>query len=280
LMPSALTFFRPGSTFPAVSVTGKRCDLQCDHCRGHYLQGMHAIHTLDELLSFALDLEGRGGEGFLISGGCDERGKIPLSPFIGAISRIKGRTKLLINAHTGLLDEEEARSLVGASIDCFSLDVLQDDETIRNVLHLPASGRDYEGTVEALFTAGARTVVPHICIGLSSETGEMRSIEMLSRYPISALIMLVFVPTRGTPLQDKPPSDDERVIGAVRRAADSLSCPIILGCMRPRGRSDLEIKSIEEGISGIALPSRQTVEWAIQNGYEIEERKRCCALYL
>ncbi len=279
-MPRKLSFFWPGKRFPAVSVTGSQCAIQCDHCRGHYLQGMQDAGSPEELLSFALSLQDRGGEGFLISGGCDERGRVPLHPYLDTISRIKKETGLMINAHSGLLSKDEARSLVESSIDCFSLDVVQDDETIHKVLHLPFSIKDYEDTMEALFSAGARSVVPHICLGLSSEEGEMRSIEMVSRYPISSLILLVFMPTKGTPLQHSKPPEDERVVRAVRRAVGMLECPVILGCMRPRGKADLEIRSIEEGVSGIALPSRRTTAWAVEMGYQIEEKERCCALYL
>ncbi len=279
-MSRTITFFHPGRKFPSVSITGGECRLRCDHCRGSYLRGMHHIQTPGGLVEFAELLEDRAGEGLLVSGGCDVRGKVPLQRFLGAISQIKKETNLLVNVHTGLLNEEEARDLVKSDIDCFSLDVLQDDEAIRNVLHLPVSSREYERSIVSLFSEGAKRVVPHICVGLGSEEGDMRSIEMLSKYPISSLVLLVFMPTRGTPLQRRPPPDDARVIKTARKAINDLPCPVIIGCMRPRGRSDLEIGLSEEGIAGMANPSRRTVEWAEGTNCEIVKKEICCALYL
>ncbi len=130
-------------------MTGGRCELQCDHCRGRYLQGMRPLGAPEELEKAAAALAIEGGTGLLLSGGCDRRGRVPLSPYLGAVKRVKESTGLLVNLHTGLLDEEAAAGLLGTGADAFSVDVLQDPRAISDVLHLDASPRDYWSTVGA-----------------------------------------------------------------------------------------------------------------------------------
>jgi lipoyl synthase len=276
-----VAFFYPGADFPAVSVTGGKCALQCDHCRGHYLQGMRPVSTPSELATFARGLKAKNGEGFLLSGGCDQDGRIPLLPYIDAVRLIRSDLGLRVNLHTGLLDRGQAKDLVNSEADCYSLDIVQDEGVIRERLHLAGGPRLYADTLEALFEAGAKKVVPHVCIGLSDEIeGELRSIDLVSHHPIGALVLLGFLPVRGTPLFENGPPDAQRFMTVLRYALQKVECPVMIGCMRARGDWQLEIECIKAGASGMASPSRHTREWARAAGYEILEKKECCALHL
>ncbi|MBM4237596.1 MAG: radical SAM protein, partial [Euryarchaeota archaeon] len=161
--------FFPGKDFPSISVTGGRCDLQCDHCRGRHLRGMIPVSSPGDLLDLARGLEARGGAGFLLSGGCGPDGRIPLEDYHEVIGKIKRETDLAVNVHTGLLDRGSAASLVRSAPDCLSVDIVQDERVISDVLHLRSSPRAYEETLDALFGSGARVIVPHICVGLSGK---------------------------------------------------------------------------------------------------------------
>lgn len=278
--PAKVSFYRPGKAFPAISVTGKECALGCDYCQGHYLEGMLPVRSGDELRRLASVLESRGAKGFLLSGGCDVRGRVPLGPFLEAVSEIKRTTSLLVNVHTGLLDrEEEAERLVRSGVDCLSVDIVQDPEVIHRVMHLEGGPEDYRRTLELLFSAGARRVVPHICIGLAGDSthGEEKALRLISRFLVSAVVLLSFLPAPGTPMGTAERPGAEHVLRIARVAMGSVSAPILMGCMRPRGDWQLEIELIKSGVRGMAMPSPRTVEWAKGIGLEVEWREECCA---
>jgi uncharacterized radical SAM superfamily protein len=276
----AVTFYYPGKSFPSVSVTGRGCALSCDYCGGRFLQGMWPVRTPEELRAFADGLIKKGGKGFLLSGGCDAQGRIPLLPFVREVRHIKQATKLVVNVHSGLLDVDAARALVPSGADCYSVDLVRDEWVIGEVMHLPSGKQAYRDTLDALVDARAPRVVPHVCVGIGSEGAEAEAIALASRYPVAALVLLVFMPTRGTPMANAPVPSAERVLSAVRAAVHEARCPVLIGCMRPRGNWELETRCIEEGAAGIASPSRHTVAWAKEHGYSVERRDTCCALHL
>jgi len=70
---------------------------------------------------------------------------------------------------------------------------------------------------------------------------------------------------------------EARLLRAVREGADGP--PVLLGCMRPRGRPDVEIAALEAGAAGIANPTEGTVRAIIEKGWALEERPVCCALH-
>jgi uncharacterized radical SAM superfamily protein len=252
----------------------------CDHCRGHHLRSMTDAGRPGSLPKIAESLRSAGAEGLLISGGCDPFGRIP---FIGRVEELAlvRRTGLLINLHTGLLDEAEARALVGIGADCYSVDIVQDRRTISDLLHLDDGPEAYVTTLEALFSAGAARVVPHICVSLQGDEigGEMASIDLASKHPISALVLLWHIPTQGTPLHGAPISSEDAFLDVVRYAKRVLTCPVLLGCMRPRGRVELELETIRMGVAGMALPAPETLRRIRQEGYNVRRSERCCALH-
>jgi lipoyl synthase len=236
----------------------------------------------EQLLALAQQLEARGAKGFLLSGGCDPRGKVPLQGFLGAVAAIKARTRLAINVHTGLLDGiDEARALASSGADCFSVDIVQDPELIAKGMHLRRGPEDYRRTLELLFAAGAARVAPHICIGLSggSTRGELDSLRLISKFPVGSVVLLAFMPARGTPMSAVKPPTPEHVLEVARAAISTVSAPVIMGCMRPRGDWRLEVELLRSGVQAMAMPSPRTVRWAEENGLEVEWREECCSLH-
>ena len=271
--------YYPSGHFPSVSVTGSRCQLDCAHCGGHYLEGMLSAETPDELRSLASELEERGCVGFLLSGGCDLEARIPLGPFAPVIAEIKRNTGLQVSVHPGLIREYEAIDLVEAGVDVFCLDVVQDPAVIRGVLGLAITPEAYQDALSSLFDAGARHVVPHITLGLHGDdrSGEMAAIDLVSRYPISSLALLSFIPTPGTRMASSSTISDEHFLKLVGYAVGQARCPVTLGCMRPRGNPDLEVKCFEAGIAGIAVPSRETVRRLEHSGVKVVQKEVCCS---
>lgn len=278
-MSEEIIAFYPGKNFPAISITGSHCGLMCDHCRGVYLRDMISATSPEELLRVASSVINQGAEGILLSGGSNSKGRVELDRFVPAIKEIKKRG-LKVNVHTGLLTSDAISFLMEAAPDCFSVDIVGDEKVIKHIFHLEASPADYLNSMELLFDNGAKRVVPHFCLGLSEDPEKDRDVfDLLSGFPISAFVIILFRPTPGTPLFNRKPPDESDVVEFVRSAVELLRCPILIGCMRPRGNWKIEIECAKIGVAGIALPSRKTVEGLKELDYRIETRKCCCALY-
>jgi uncharacterized radical SAM superfamily protein len=277
--PMALIVYEPGKTFPAVSITGADCGLDCAHCSGKYLAGMTPATDPDGLWSFALHLAERGGTGLLVSGGCDAEGRVPVEPFLQVVERIGRELALKVNIHVGLCDEAFARRLVAAKPYVVSIDIIGSDETIQEVFGLDKGAGDYWKSYESLLGAGLN-VVPHITIGLRGglDSGELVALEKLGEIKPDKLVLNILVPTRGTAFEGRA-ADPVRALEIVKAARRMLpETSILLGCMRPRGWVDFEVAAAGAGISGIVNPSREALEKLKASGKAIERRNICCAV--
>ncbi|MDD1769858.1 MAG: radical SAM protein [Methanomassiliicoccales archaeon] len=271
----------PGRRFPAFSVTGRGCALGCAHCEGKLLSGMRPVTSPDSLLAAAERLASIGGTGFLLSGGCDEEGRVPLAGFVEAVAVARGRWGLKVNLHPGLLGPKEAADLIRSGADCYSVDLHRSARVIREVLHLKAAPSAYRQTLEALESAGAESIVPHITVGLDTDGEDaFRSVELASEFDIAGLVVLVFTPLKGTTMGAMSPPANDLVLRVLEQAQSRIDRPVSLGCMRPRGNSTLEISAIKSGIRDIAMPSKEAVEWAESHELTVERLERCCAVHL
>lgn len=275
-----LRAYRPGKCFPSVSVTGDECALGCRHCAGHYLRGMRPARTPGDLLALARTLEHEGAEGFLLSGGCDHAGRVPLDPFVEAVRRVKEDTDLLINAHVGLASKRSLECLVSAGVDAFSVDLYGSESVIRQVLGLSATPEDFIQVVSDLEALGAPIVAPHVCIGLEpgNAAGELNAVRMAESAGAKKLILIAFNPTKGTPYESLPPPAPEMIVQVVRSAREQMpGARLLLGCMRPRSPRSYEVDVVAAGVDGIAMPSNETVTTLRRRGAEVEEKRTCCA---
>src|SRR4030042_3688550 len=74
---SRLTAYIPGmfvvngrrGKYRAVSITGDKCDLGCEHCKGSLLRTMPAAATPEMLLRLGREAAERGDRGILVTGG-------------------------------------------------------------------------------------------------------------------------------------------------------------------------------------------------------------------
>jgi len=268
-----LTVYLPGRSFPPVSVTGRRCDQMCEHCRGSHLKGMADAENTTDLLQLIDHLISSHGEGLLVSGGCDVNGSVPIMRAVDAIGHASGNG-LSVNVHTGFISKKDAERLVAAGVDAFSVDVHQDPGVIRDILRLDVGPGAYSDLLDDIISAGGRPV-PHLTVGFGTDDLVL-SAELVRRKGLEEVVLLALVPTKGTITEGNLIPEDPVVDAAVMLM--DMGFNVTLGCMRPRVHRTLEIRCIEAGVRRIANPSRHTISWAEAKGMDIVERRTCCCI--
>lgn len=283
-----ITFYLPGmftynglsGRYPALSITGTGCALQCDHCRASTLESMIQTTTPESLLEMCKKLAARGQEGVLLSGGCDEEGRLCWGEFIPVINKIKKETNLYVSIHCGLLDDATALELKEAGVDQALIDVIGDDETYRKIYHVPFGVSRIESSLAALGRAGL-PMVPHIVCGLNygKLKGEKKAVEMISRFDVQQLVIVSLMTLPGTPVWGAETPSPEEIAEIIVDAR--LTMPKVLmslGCARKRGQIPLELLAIDGGINRMALPSEEAVKRAMDYGLQIRYQRTCCSV--
>ena len=267
--------------FPTISVTGKGCALKCKHCGGKVLETMYPATTPEELFEVCAKLKRDGALGCLISGGCMPDGSVPLGRFVDAIKKIKRELDLTLFVHTGIINFETAEELKKAGVDSALIDIIGSDETIKEIYNLNVTVEDYENSLKALHKAGM-VLVPHVIVGLhhGKLKGELKALEMISKYKPSALVIIAFMPIHGTKMamvEPPKPTEIAKVI-AIARLMFPLT-PLVLGCMRPKGRHRVktDILAIKAGVNAIAFPAEEAVKFAEEHGYKTAFSSFCCS---
>lgn len=285
---TTITFFLPGmfsyegmqGKYPATTITGSRCKLQCTHCQGKILEKMIQTSTPDVLVKECQELHRKGMLGVLISGGCDENGALPWGPFLEAIRTIKETTGLFISVHSGLVNEEQALGLKAAGVDQALIDVIGDDETFQRVCHVPFGVDRIEKSMAALCNAGI-SMVPHIVCGLDNGrmNGEKQAVAMIARFPVTYLVIVSLMNIMSkTSLKFSLP-EAEDVADVIAEARFQMPQTIIsLGCARQRGNRHLETLAIDAGINRMALPSDEAIEKARSYHLDVRFQKTCCSV--
>ncbi len=279
--------FFPGKNFPAISITGEKCSLNCAHCSGFYLKHMLKADSKNKLLKLCKKLNDNKANGALISGGSNQVGHVMLEQYFDVFKEIKQNTDLLLNVHTGILSRTQAKDLADSGIDVASVDVVGNSNTIKNVYGLNHSPDAYNSTLLALKDAGLKKIVPHICIGLDygKVKGEFRAIDIISTIKPDVLVLIVLIPTQGTEMADCEPPSINNIIKVIKYAKLKLNTiKIYLGCMRPKNTNlrnynqKLEICAINAGISGIVLPTKTTISYLNEQNFIIKSSETCCAV--
>jgi uncharacterized radical SAM superfamily protein len=278
LFGNDLLFFR--EPFTPISLTGTRCSLKCKHCDSYYLRHM-LDGSNDKLDSLANRLGRMGANGVLLSGGSLQDGSVPTYLQTDEIVKIKKETGLKISAHTGIVDREQA-SLLSKYLDMALFDVIGDDETIHDILGLSASVQDYENTLMHLSSFGIR-LAPHIIVGLHNGEfkGEIKALEMARKFNPEVIVIVVFIPTKGTASEGAAPPEIEDVVKVITKAREMFDVPLSLSCVRPGGRyrSMLDMYAILSGIDRIAMPSRSAYKTGQEIGLNIIEIPKMCCSY-
>lgn len=283
---SILKIYIPNKRFPAISITGRKCALNCEHCNGKYLAGMKDLQNPKELKKFLYKHYENHGVGALVSGGCAPDGSVPLLSFTKAMKEVKENTKLIINVHTGLLKEQTAKALADAKVDIVSFDVNMDINAIREIYHLEnRDTQDYKKALEIL-KKYELNIVPHICVGLyygqlHAELKALRYIKESGLNP-SLIVIIALIPPKKKSKKFRAPKPIEIAkIIAITRFLFPRS-EISLGCMRPKAGIKIEIEqnALKAGITRIELPSKKTLKWLMKYNPEakFEFFSSCCAI--
>lgn len=274
-------FCSSSKDFPTISVTGRGCALNCKHCGGKVLETMYPARSPEELYDLCVKLKSEGALGCLISGGCLPDGSVPLNRFIEAVEKVKADLGLTVFVHVGIVSRANAERLKQIGVDAALMDVIGDNETIREIYHMNVTVEDYEKALRALSQAGLR-FIPHVIVGLhyGRLKGELNALKMISKYKPSALVIIAFMPIHGTEMAHvKPPNplDIARVLATARVMFPKT--PIALGCMRPKGRhrAETDVLAIKAGVEAIAFPAEEAIKFAEKQGFPISFSSYCCS---
>ncbi len=267
--------------FLTLSVTGSACGLMCDHCGTKVLDGMIPVKSPARFAKVGADLVSGGAQGVLVSGGCLDDGSVPLDRFLDDIARLK-EEGLTVLVHTGIVRPAVARGLKQAGVDQILLDIIGDDDTIREVYHLQRTTEDYRQALAVLREEGL-AAVPHVVVGLhyGQVRGEYRALEMICEEGAAQLVIVVLQPIPGTVMAGLP-SVDAADVGRVLAAARLMmpEIPISLGCAKPPGPAKklMEQYAVDVGVQSIAYPLPATVRYAEEQGYDIRYHEQCCSV--
>lgn len=283
-----ITFYLPGmfryndqsGRYPAVSITGDRCELNCDHCQTKILKPMVSADTPARLVETCRHLAEKGNVGVLISGGCDSAGRLPWDDFLPAITEIKSSTDLYVSVHSGLIDLCTARALKQAGVDQALIDVIGDDRTFQDVYHVDFGVDRIRSSLAALDQAGL-VVIPHIVCGLhyGRMQGELNAIGMIAGFDVEQVVIVSLMKLPGTPMMNVPSPHAEAVADIIAETRFRMPhVKISLGCARQRGNVRMELLAIDAGVNRMALPSEEAIAHAGQHGLSIGYQRTCCSV--
>lgn len=266
--PNSFNRVVPAKTL-TVSVTADKCEQNCAHCGGHYLLRMKPLDKIDNA-----DLSKYNS--LLISGGALKTGEVPIKEHINKLLSLPERLKF--NAHTGFQDPKNILPLK-KRISAVSFDLPSCDEVVSNVFKLPYKATDYE----RLYLEYKKhfNTIAHLTLGLALKTknAEQKIIDFLAQNGEKKVVLLVFMPTKGTEAQDLPKMPLSKVISVIKYAKKQKLSPS-LGCMRPMGayRKNLDILAFMYGLKKIVMASPVLIKILEENGVSVAVSNECCAL--
>ena len=237
---------------------------------------------LDEKVRHLVETEGLNG--FLLSGGSNKRNEIPYGRYLPVVEKLKKDfPDLRIAIHSALLDEQRAKAMESAGVDTVMMDVIGAAETIKEVYKLDRPVDDFEETLAALCSTSME-VTPHIVIGLhyGQILGEANALDIVSRYPVTALVLVVIMPFYAKPGTFVTPdtTDVGRMFAEARARLPDKQ--VLLGCARPPGmhKRVTDAYAIMAGLDGIAFPADGAVSVAHTIGRPFEQAHSCCSIKL
>ncbi len=273
------------NSFPAFSITAAACGLNCDHCQKKILEPMIPA-TNPEMLDAKVRqlIDSQGLNGFLLSGGSNKRNEINYMRYLPVVEQLKrDYPDMRIAVHSALMKEDQAKAMESAGVDTVMMDVIGANETIEEVYKLKRPVEDFEETLAAL-CATSMEVTPHIVVGLhyGRILGEANALDMVSRYPVTALVLVVIMPFYAKPGTFETPAT--RDVGEIFYEARQRlpEQQVLLGCARPPGmhKRVTDAYAIMAGLDGIAFPAEGAVSVAHSIGRPFEQAHSCCSIKL
>ncbi len=206
---------------------------------------------------------------------------MPLDKFVSVLGRFKQELGLTVFVHTGMISQKTAMALKMAGVDAALIDVIGSDETVGDIYNLKVDVEDFADSLKALKDAEL-AFVPHVIVGLNRGKldGELQALKMIAKVKPSAIVIIAFMPIRGTAMENilpPKPTDIAKVASTARLMFPET--PLVLGCMRPKGknRAETEVLALKAGVDAVAFPSEQAVEYAKARDLKITFSSYCCA---
>jgi hypothetical protein len=242
---------------------------------------MHPAISPEELFDLGAKLKQEGAKGVLVSGGCLPDGSVPLDKFVLSLGKLKDILGLTVFVHTGIIGQATALKLKEAGVDAALIDVIGSDQTVKEIYNLKVTVQDYADSLIALEDARL-PFVPHVIVGLNQGKldGELKAIQIIRKVKPSALVIIAFMPIRGTAMATVAPPKPEDIAKVAMLARLMFpETPLVLGCMRPKGknRSETDVLALKAGVDAIAFPSEAAIEYAKNKGYKTAFSSYCCA---
>ncbi|MCP4458637.1 MAG: radical SAM protein [Cytophagales bacterium] len=267
--------------FQSISVTGSACALNCDHCDKKIIEPMIPVNNKEGLFELCRKLKEKGTETVLVSGGSMKNGQVPFMKHIEDIKRVREELGMKIMMHTGVVDEAMAKGLKDAGVDGVALDIIGAQETIKDVYHMDASVEDFDQSMKLLTDYGL-SIRPHIILGLhfGKFLGEYAALDLIKKYNIGALILVILVPMHDTPMQNEKPPSTEEVETFFQKARIAMpDTKILIGCARPGGeyKEIVDKAAIDAGLNGIAYPAEGIIEYSRTKGLNPEFYEHACS---
>ncbi|MCS7201244.1 MAG: radical SAM protein [Dictyoglomus sp.] len=265
-----ITIVKPINTLP-LSITGEKCVLRCNHCKGHYLKGMIALSKVER------KIQKNNYKSILISGGFDLNGKLEnISKDILESLKKKG---FKLNCHLGLIGEEDIKDIMGL-IDEISFDLILDEAVIQKVFHLKKTPEDFKDTFKLL--KNHFSVNPHIVVGLNCGKieKEYEAIDFLSKFQPLNIIFIIFTPIKNTPMEHiSPPSINMLKKFFLYTKEKIPKANLYLGCVRPSSdyREKTDFLAYELGFKAIVNPHPKVLEYLKKSDLIENYFYECCA---
>ncbi len=271
------------NAWPAISITGGDCKLQCDHCKAKILAPMIPAKTPEVLWQVVNELVEQGAQGILLTGGSNHRNEVEYESYYPVVRRIKDNfSHFKIAMHTALVDENMAKCMEQSGVDAAMMDVIGAPQTITQVYHLKRTVDDFEHSLQCLVNTQMK-VVPHIVVGLhyGKLLGEWNALAMLARQVPDAVVLVVVMPQYAPSHRSFMVPDATDVGGFFLAARQTLAdTPLLLGCARPAGvtKQILDAYAVMAGLSGIAHPADGVVELAARLQRNVKISASCCSI--
>ncbi|MEE9371893.1 MAG: radical SAM protein [Saprospiraceae bacterium] len=250
-----------------ISITGGACALDCDHCNKKVIEPMIPLDLKEGLFKLCERLKANGTESVLISGGSKKTGEVPFMKHLPDVKRIKEELGMRIMMHTGLVtDEDMAIALNESGVDGVALDIIGSNDTIKQVYHMDVTVEDFDKSL-ALLSKHGLSLRPHIILGLhyGKFLGEYQALEIIAKYPIHALILVILTPMHDTKMFGVEPPNTDEVTQFFNEARIKLpDTYVMLGCARPLGeyKTIVDRAAVEAGLNGIAFPAEGIIDLA------------------
>ncbi|MCS4542483.1 MAG: radical SAM protein [Euryarchaeota archaeon] len=280
--PDVIYFFYTSSLFPTISLTATYCELNCKHCGRNLLKKLVPTFSPEELVNICQRFNRNGATGVLLSGGCNFDGVVCFEEFYDAIKTIKKTTDLILVAHPGVIDYQQAKLLKEAGIDGVFVDVVGDEDTVQEIYGKESKLDDYRNMLKGLTKAEIEIISPHVCVGLyyGQVKGELKALEIISEFKPAVVVITALMPIKGTPLENckVKPIEVGKIIAIAKLMMPNV--PIALGCARSKGidRSKIDELAIKAGVNQIAIPTTVAFKIAQRSGIKTRSLNSCCAV--